>query len=213
MMVMMSMFWPETPGSSSASLVTGGGAGGLLGPGLGVYFGVSLLLVWSCKFSATRVTCEGFLSCKKYRTVNTLLHQKCTFFSFNFPQENWIRGIYHETILWLSKCKIIFLWEKEIIQVDTYILQHLYFFPPPVWVLMCVVRWSDRENDLIHIRHWNGFWPANIYRHELGSVYNRLMAGAWCELLAHLCCYYRVFHNNRPKIIAYCSKINFMSII
>ena len=42
---------------------------------------------------------------------------------------------------------------------------------------MCVVRWSDRENDLIHIRHWNGFWPANIYRHELGSVYNRLMAG------------------------------------
>ena len=28
---------------------------------------------------------------------------------------------------------------------------------------MCVVRWSDRLNDLIHIRHWNGFWPANIY--------------------------------------------------
>ena len=39
----------------------------------------------------------------------------------------------------------------------------------PVWVLMCVVRWSDRLNDLIHIRHWNGFWPANIY-HQSSAV-------------------------------------------
>ena len=29
----------------------------------------------------------------------------------------------------------------------------------PVWVRMCVVRWSDLLNDLIHILHWKGFWP------------------------------------------------------
>ena len=30
------------------------------------------------------------------------------------------------------------------------------------------VRRKMLLNDLIHIRHWNGFWPANIYSEPLG---------------------------------------------
>ena len=64
----------------------------------------------------------------------------------------------------------------------------------PVWVLMCVVRWSDRLNDLIHIRHWNGFWPANIYHEPITGwrLYNcphtcarYYLCVFWCGAWAH----------------------------
>lgn len=32
----------------------------------------------------------------------------------------------------------------------------------PVWVRMWVVRWSEREKDLMQIRHWKGFCPVWI---------------------------------------------------
>ena len=30
----------------------------------------------------------------------------------------------------------------------------------PVWVRMCVVRWSEREKRRLHVSHWNGFSPV-----------------------------------------------------
>lgn len=30
----------------------------------------------------------------------------------------------------------------------------------PVWVRVCVLRWSDRENVLWHVSHWKGFTPT-----------------------------------------------------
>ena len=43
---------------------------------------------------------------------------------------------------------------------------------------MCVVRWSDLLNDLIHILHWNGFWPET----KVGSVSCVLCAECWSEI-------------------------------
>lgn len=30
----------------------------------------------------------------------------------------------------------------------------------PVWIWVCVLRWSDRENFFSQILHWNGFTPV-----------------------------------------------------
>ena len=39
----------------------------------------------------------------------------------------------------------------------------------PVWVLVCVVRWSLLENVRIQIRHWKGFWPVWILMWRVSS--------------------------------------------
>ena len=42
----------------------------------------------------------------------------------------------------------------------------------PVCVRMCVVRWSDRENPRMQMRHWNGFCPSKKKKKEKKIYHN-----------------------------------------